>query len=63
MGFFVPSVMEGGGGGGWHHNFVVIALMILKFGTGMKLDIFDTMVSKKVFDIQILGNYDVITNI
>ena len=41
MGFFEPSVM---GGGGAHHNFVVTALMIMKFCTGVKLDIFYTMV-------------------
>ena len=27
-----------------HHNFVVIALMIMKFGTGVKVDVFYTMV-------------------
>ena len=27
-----------------HHNFVVIAPMIMKFGTGVKLDVFYTMV-------------------
>ena len=34
--------MGGGGGGheGIHHNVVVIALMIMKFGTGVKLDVF-----------------------
>ena len=51
MGFFEPSVMEGGGGGGYegpHHNFAVIALMIMKFGTGVKLDVFYTMVTKKL---------------
>ena len=37
----------GGGGGGWHHNFVVIAPMIF-FGTGIKLDVFYTMVTKNV---------------
>ena len=36
----------GGGGGGGHHNIVVIAPMIMKFGTGIKLDIFYTMVKK-----------------
>ena len=30
-----------------HHNFVVIALMIMKFGTDVKLDVFYTMVTKK----------------
>ena len=45
----------GRGGGGVRaprHNFVVIALMIMKFGTGVKLDEFYTMVTK---------NCDVIT--
>ena len=36
--------------GGWHeashHNFVVIARMIKTFGTGVKLDVFHTMVTK-----------------
>ena len=31
-----------------HHNFVVIALMIMKFGTGVKLDVFYTMVTKQL---------------
>ena len=49
--FFEPLVMGGGGGGGGghddpNHNFVVIAPMIIKFCTGMKLDAFYTMVSK-----------------
>ena len=48
MGFFKPSVMGGGGGGheGPHHNFVVIAPMIMKFSTGIKLDAFYTVVTK-----------------
>ena len=29
-----------------HHNFVVIALMIMRSGTGIKLDIFYIMVTK-----------------
>ena len=29
-----------------HHNVVVIAPMIMKFGTGVKLDEFYTMVAK-----------------
>ena len=37
--------MKGGGGGG-HHNFVVIALVIMKFCTGIKLDTFYTMETK-----------------
>ena len=38
--------MGGGGGGGHegpHHNFVVIAPMIMKFGTGVKIDVFNTL--------------------
>ena len=31
-----------------HHRFAVIAPMIMKFGTGVKLDIFYTMVTKKL---------------
>ena len=49
MGFFEASVMGGGGGHeGPHHNFVVIALMIINFGTGVKLDVFYTMVTKNL---------------
>ena len=29
-----------------HHNFVVIAPMIMKFGTGVKLDVFYTKVKR-----------------
>ena len=42
MGFFEPSVIGEGG----DHNFVVIAPMIMKLGTGIKLDVFYTMVTK-----------------
>ena len=57
--FFEPSVMGGGGGGdeGPHHNFVVIAPMTMKFDTGIKLDVFYTMVTKKFVTL----NYDVIS--
>ena len=64
MGFFEPSVMGGGGGGGMrapHHNFVVIAPMIMKFTTGAKLDVFYTMVTKKLVTSLLLLHYDVIT--
>ena len=41
MGFFEPSVMGGGGGEGGmrapHHDFVVIAPIIMKFGTSVKV--------------------------
>ena len=47
MGFFEPSVMWGEGEHeGPHHNFVVIAPMIMKFGTVIKLHVFYTMVTK-----------------
>ena len=31
-----------------HHNFVVIALMVIKLGIGIKLDVFYTMVIKSL---------------
>ena len=65
MGFFEPSVIGGGGGGGGmkapHHNFVVVTPMILKFGTGVKLDVFYTMVTKKFVTSLLSRHYDVIT--
>ena len=60
MGFFEPSVMGGGGMRAPHHNFAVIAPMIMKFGTGTKLDVFYTMVTKKLVTSLLLRNYDVI---
>ena len=44
MDFFEPSVI--GGGGVVHDNFVAISPMIMKFGTGIKLDVFYTLVIK-----------------
>ena len=44
-----------------HHNFIVIAPMTMKFGTGMKFDVFYTTVSKKFVTSLLLSNYDVIT--
>ena len=41
------------------HNFVVIAPMIMKFGTGVKLDVFYTMITKNVTSLP-LRHYDVI---
>ena len=63
MGFFEQSVMGGGGGmrAPPHHNFVVIAPMIMKYGTGIKLDVFDTTVTKTFVSSLLLCNYDVIT--
>ena len=48
MGFFEPSVMGRGEGHEAHYNFVVIAPMIIKFGTDVKLDVFYTMVTKNL---------------
>ena len=44
-----------------HHNFVVIAPMIMKFGTGVKLDAFYTMVTKEFLTSLLLRHYDIIT--
>ena len=42
------------------HNFVVIVPMIMKFGTGIKLDVFYTTVTKKIVTSLLLRHYDVI---
>ena len=66
MGFFELSVMGGGGGGGGegpHHNYVVVAPLIMKFGTGIKLDVFYTVVTEKLVASLLLRNHDVITSI
>ena len=46
-----------------YHNFLVIALspLIMKFGTGIKLGLFYTMVTKRFVTSLLLRNYDVIT--
>ena len=44
-----------------HHNLVVIAPMIRKFGTAVKLDIFYTMITKKFVTSLLLRNYDIIS--
>ena len=44
-----------------HHNFVVVAPMIMKFGTGVKLDVFHTIVTKTFLTSLLLRHYDVIT--
>ena len=63
--FFEPSVGGGGGGGGGirapHQNFVVIAPMVIRFGTGVKLDVLYIMVTKQFVTLQLLRHYDVIT--
>ena len=43
-----------------YHNVAVIAPMIMKFDTGIKLDVFYKMVKKFVTSL-LLRNYDVIT--
>ena len=50
-----------GRGDGYRHNFAVIAPMIMKFGTGIKRDVFYTMVTKMFVMSLLLRNYDVIT--
>ena len=60
MGLFLNR--QSGGGGGHespppHHNFVLIAPMIMKFGTGIKLDVFYTMITKKFVMSLLLRNY------
>ena len=44
-----------------HDSFVVIAPMIMKFGTIIKLDVLYTMVTNKFVTSLLLCNYDVIT--
>ena len=51
MGFLEQSIIWVKGGGGHegpYHDIVVIALMTIKFGTIVKLDVFYTMVAKKL---------------
>ena len=43
-----------------HHNFVVIAPMIPKFGTSVKLNLIYTMVKKFMMSL-LLRHYDAIT--
>ena len=61
MGFFWTASHGGGSMRDPHHNFVVIAPMIMKFGTGVKLDVFYTMVTEKFVRSLLLRHYDVIT--
>ena len=44
-----------------HHNFVVVPLMIMRFGTAVKIDVFYTMVIKTFVTSLLLCHYDVIT--
>ena len=62
MVFFNRSSCGGGGGMSvLHHHFVVVALMIMKFGTGIKIDVFYTMVAKTFVTSLLLRNYELIT--
>ena len=64
MGFFEPSVKRGGGRGtrgSLHNNFVVIDTMIIKVETGIKPDVFYTMVTKQCVTSLLLRKYYVIT--
>ena len=56
MGFFEPSLMRAP-----NHNFVVVAPMTMKFGTGVKPDVFYTMIEIKLVTSLLLLHYDVIT--
>ena len=60
MVFFELSVMGGGVHEGLYYNFVVIVPMIMKFGTGVNVDVFYTMVTKIVTSL-LLRHCDVIT--
>ena len=44
-----------------HHKFVGITLMIMKFGTDIKLDVFYKMVTKNFVTSLLLRYYDVTT--
>ena len=44
-----------------HHNFVVVSPMSMKFGTGVKLDVFYTVVTKTFVTSLLLRHYDVRT--
>ena len=61
MGFFGTDSHGEGAMRAPHHSFVVIAPMIMKFGKGIKLDVFYTMVTKKFVTSLLLHNYDAIT--
>ena len=54
--FFETSVMGRG-----HHNFNVVAAMVMKLSTGVKLDVFYTMVTKEFVTLLLFRHYDVIT--
>ena len=51
----------GGGHEDPHQNFVVITPMIMKCGTGIKLDVFYAMITKTFVTSLLLRHYDVIT--
>ena len=46
---------------GPHHNFVVVAPIIMKFDTGVKLDVFYTMATKTFVTSILSCHSDVIT--
>ena len=52
----------GGGHEGPHHSFVVVAPMIMKFGTGIKLDVFYTVVTKEFVSSLLLRDYVIMTS-
>ena len=61
MGLFESSVMGMEAHPSPHHNFVVIAAMIMKFSTSIKLDVFYTMATERLVTPLLLRDYDIIT--
>ena len=61
MAFFELSVMEGGMRAPHHKYVVVIASVIMRFGTGVKLDVFYAMVAKYSLMPLLLHHYEAIT--
>ena len=58
-GHFDTSVMGEGGEGGMRAS--IITLLLMKFGTCIKLDVFYIMITKNVVTSPLLRNYNVIT--
>ena len=58
---FCGTVSHAGAMRAPHCNFVVIAPMIMKFGTGVNPDVFYRMITKNFVTSLLLRHYDVIT--
>ena len=61
--YFTLACLEPSALKGTHHTFVVHALMTMKLGTDMELDVLYTMVTKHFVTMLLLSNYDAITSI